>query len=460
MPLLTVHHCRSCCFRRPRKDIRSHSGRMSEKYGPVFRLYFGPQMTVIICGYEAVKEALIDQAEAFSGRGTMESFNQVLQGYGISLSNGEIWKQTRQFTIMTLRDFGMGKRSIEERIQEENQFLVEEFRKTKEIPFDPTYFFSKATANVICSITFGKRFQYDDEEFLNLLKMINESFILISSIWGQLFNMYTSIMKYLPGPHNKIRHCLEGLEKYVLKKAKENQESLDPNNPRDLIDSFLIKIEQEKQESSHFHMKCLAMTVLTIFFGGTETLSTTLRYGFLLLLKYPDIEEKLHEEIDCVMGQEHIPCFEDRNKMPYTNAVLHEIQRISDLLPMNVPHETTQDTQFRGYLIPKGTQVIPLLHSVLRDPTQFSDPYSFNPGHFLDEKGNFKKRDAFMPFSAGKRICLGEGLARMEIFLFFVSILQNFNLKSKIPPKDIDISPAVSNFASFPHFYELSFVPR
>ncbi|XP_030074124.1 cytochrome P450 2A4-like [Microcaecilia unicolor] len=435
--------------------------KMSEKYGPVFSLYIGSEMAVVLSGYEAVKEALIDQAEVFGGRGNMESFNQTVQGFGIAFSHGDIWKQTRQFSIMTLKDFGVGKRGIEERIQEEAQFLLEEIRKTKELPFDPTTFFSQAVSNVICSIVFGNRFDYDDKEFHHLLKMINESFCLIGSRWGQLFDTFTNIMKHLPGPHNRIRRCFAIVEEYIAKKAKQNQETLDLNSPRDFIDSFLIKIQQgEGNSSSHFHMTNLIKTVLVLFSAATETTGTTLRYGFLILLKYPEIQERLHEEIDHVVGRQHSPCLEDRKKMPYTNAVIHEIQRFSDISPLSLPHQVTRDVHFRGYMISKGTRVITLLHSVLRDPTQFSDPDSFNPGHFLDENGGFKKNDAFMPFSAGKRMCPGESLARMELFVFLVSILQNFSLKSNKHPKDIDISPATSNLLSLPRFYEVSFVPR
>ncbi|XP_029475594.1 cytochrome P450 2A6-like isoform X2 [Rhinatrema bivittatum] len=434
---------------------------MSEKYGPVFKLYFGPEMRVVLCGYDVIKEALIDHAEVFSERGKMPTFDQVFHGLGVNFSNGENWLQMRRFSIMTLRDFGMGKRGIEERIQEEAQCLVEVFRKTKGLPFDPTYFFSQATSNVICSIVFGDRFDYKDEEFCGLLQMMNESLFLISTIWGQLYDMFPSIMKLLPGPHNRIGGFLGNIEEYVLKKIKHNQETLDPNNPRDFIDSFLIKMEQEKENSSsYFHMKNLTATVLGIFIAGTETLSTTLRYGMLILLKYPEIEEKIHEEIDCVMSQDHVPCLEDRSKMPYTNAVIHEIQRFSNLLPLTAMHAVAQDTQFRGFTIPKGTQVIPVLQSVLWDPVQFSDPENFNPGHFLDENGGFKKKDAFMPFGTGKRICMGEGLARMETFLFLVSILQHFTLKSTRHPKDIDISPVICNFFTYPRVYELMLIPR
>ncbi|NXL96157.1 CP2K1 protein, partial [Alectura lathami] len=118
-----------------------------------------------------------------------------------------------------------------------------------------------------------------------------------------------------------------------------------------------------------------------------------------------------------------------RVKMPYTDAVVHEIQRFANILPLNLPHETTMDVTLKGYFIPKGTYIIPLLNSVLQDKTQWEKPYSFHPEHFLDSKGNFVKKDAFMPFSAGRRICAGETLAKMELFLFFTSLLQRFTFQ-------------------------------
>ncbi|KAF1611073.1 UNVERIFIED_CONTAM: Cytochrome P450 2G1, partial [Eudyptes pachyrhynchus] len=151
---------------------------------------------------------------------------------------------------------------------------------------------------------------------------------------------------------------------------------------------------------------------------------------------------------------------EDRSRMPYTDAVIHEIQRHSDLIPMNVPHSVTRDTLFRGYLIPKDTEVYPLLSTVLHDPSAYKHPNTFDPTNFLDESGHFQKNEAFVPFSSGKRVCLGEALARMELFLFFTTILQSLRLQPLVPPAQLPTTPLESGFANVPPFYQLRMVAR
>ncbi|XP_076987895.1 cytochrome P450 2A13-like [Tamandua tetradactyla] len=435
--------------------------KLRERYGPVFTVHLGIRRIVVLCGQEAVKEALVDQAEEFSGRGEHATFDWLFKSYGVAFSNGERAKQLRRFSITTLRDFGFGKRGIEERIQEEAGFLLEAFRDTRGAFIDPTFFLSRAVSNVISSIVFGDRFDYEDKEFLSLLRMMLGSFQFTSTSMGQLYEMFYPVMKHLPGPQQQAFKELQGLEDFIAKKVERNQRTLDPNSPRDFIDSFLIRIQQEqKNPNTEFYLRNLVSTTLNIFFAGTETVSTTLRYGFLILMKHPDVEAKVHEEIDRVIGKNRQPKFEDRAKMPYTEAVIHEIQRFGDMLPMSLARRVTKDTKFRDFLIPKGTEVFPMLGSVLRDPKFFSNPRDFNPQHFLDEKGQFKKNDAFVPFSIGKRNCFGEGLARMELFLFLTAIMQNFCFKSPLSPQDIDVSPKHVGFATIPRSYTMSFLPR
>ncbi|XP_072875287.1 cytochrome P450 2C9 [Chlorocebus sabaeus] len=415
---------------------------------------------VVLHGYEAVKEALIDLGEEFSGRGHFPLADRANRGFGIIFSNGKRWKEIRRFSLMTLRNFGMGKRSIEDRVQEEARCLVEELRKTKGSPCDPTFILGCAPCNVICSIVFHKRFDYKDQQFLNLMEKFNENIKIVSSPWIQICNNFPPFIDYFPGAHNKLLKNIAFVKSYILEKVKEHQESMDMNNPRDFIDCFLIKMEKEKHnQQSEFTIENLENTAVDLFGAGTETTSTTLRYALLLLLKHPEVTAKVREEIERVIGRNRSPCMQDRSHMPYTDAVVHEVQRYIDLLPTNLPHAVTCDVKFRNYLIPKGTTILISLTSVLHDNKEFPNPEMFDPRHFLDEGGNFKKSNYFMPFSAGKRICVGEGLARMELFLFLTSILQNFNLKSLVDPKDLDTTPVFNGFASVPPFYQLCFIP-
>ncbi|XP_077636797.1 cytochrome P450 2C21-like isoform X5 [Crocuta crocuta] len=374
-------------------NVSKSISKLAESYGPVFTVYFANKRTVVVYGYEAVKEALIDQSEAFSGRGPFPVLDRAIQGLGVVFSNGEQWKQVRRFTLMVLWNLGMGKKTIEDRIQEEALYLVEALKKTN-------------------------------------------------------------------GTHNVLLKNIAHQCKFIVEKIKEHQESLDFSNPQDFIDYFLIKMEKEKHnEHLEFTMENLIITVLDVISAGTETTSTTLRYGLLLLLKHPEVTAKVQEEIDCVVGRHWSPCMQDRSRMPYTDAVVHEIQRFIDLVPNNLLHAVTKDTKFRGYLIPKGTTILTSLTSVLHDDKEFPNPDQFDPSHFLDESGNFKKSDYFLAFSAGKRACVGEGLARMELFLLLTNILQHFTLKSLVDPKDIDTAPVVNGLGAPPTAYELCFIP-
>ncbi|XP_017536176.3 cytochrome P450 2C9-like isoform X1 [Manis javanica] len=442
-------------------DIKNTSktlSNLSKIYGPVFTLYFGMRPTVVLYGYEAVKEALIDMGEKFSGRGSFPVAEKAGKGLGIIFSNGKEWREIRRFSLMTLRNFGMGKRSIEDRVQEEARCLVEELRKTNASPCDPTFLLGCAPCNVICSTVFQNRFDYKNQKFLNIMEKLNENTQIMSSPWMQLCNCFPVLLDFFPGSHNKVLKNVADFNSFALEKIKEHQASLDINNPRDLIDSFLIKMEQEKH-NHHFSLENLTNTVVDLFGAGTETTSTTLRYALLLLLKHPEITAKVQEEINHVIGGHRSPCMQDRSRMPYMDAVIHEVQRHLNLLPFNLPHAVTCDVKFRNYLIPKGTNILTSLTSVLHDDKEFPNPEVFDPGHFLDKSGNFKKSGYFMPFSAGKRSCVGEGLAHMELFLFLTTILQNFTLKPVVDPKDLDTTPVRSGFASMPPSYQICFIP-
>uniref|UniRef100_A0A3P9PZN7 Cytochrome P450 2F5-like n=1 Tax=Poecilia reticulata TaxID=8081 RepID=A0A3P9PZN7_POERE len=498
----------------------------SKTYGPVMTFKLGWQRVVVLVGYDTVKEALVDQADDFTGRAPLPLLHKVTRGSGnrichyykiiakyawmptfclagIGISNGSRWRQLRRFTLSTLRDFGMGRKGMEEWIQEESKHLRARIRNFKgEVclgrklhlhfssvvlpflppgePFDPTTLLNRTMSNIVCCLVFGQRFRYEDKQFLKLLNVISSLVKFDSSPMGMMYNIFPWAVEQLPGQHHTIFAKITEIRDFVEMKIQEHRQTVDPSSPRDFIDCFLIRAHQEKDNpSTEFHNDNLFGTVMNLFIAGTETTSSTIRYALSVLIKHKNIQvcciekKKMQEEIDSVIGRERCPNMEDRKSLPFSDAVIHEIQRFLDIVPFSLPHYALEDISFRGYTIPEvlysvyillhtvhGTSIVPLLHSVLKDEKQWAAPYSFNPQHFLDQNGNFKKNPAFLPFSAGKRACVGESLARMELFIFIVSLLQDFTFTCPGGPDSINLVPEYSSFANLPRSHKIIATPR
>ncbi|XP_062858194.1 cytochrome P450 2J2-like [Trichomycterus rosablanca] len=400
--------------------------KLAEEYGEVFSLRWGSEKAVFISGYKLVKEALVTQLDNFTERPVVPLFHKVFKGLGVALSNGYLWKNQRKFAITHLRYIGEGKKSLELSIQQESNFLCDAF-KAEQGPFDPQFYLYNAVSNIISALVFGHRFEYHDEKFLNVLRLEAETVILSGSTKAQLYNAFPRLFEYLPGPHQKMFSNYAKILDFLRDELRKHKEDWDPSDPRDFIDNYLVEMEKKKSDpEAGFNLETLLIAMLDMFEAGTETASTTIRWGLLCMMKYPDIQKKVQDEIDRVIGQSRQPSMADKPNMPYTDAVVHEIQRFGNAVPLGFPKMACKDTTLGGYFIPKGTSVTTNLSSVLKDKTMWETPEKFNPGHFLDDQGQFIKKDAFLPFSAGRRACLGEQLARMELFLFFTFLLQRF----------------------------------
>ncbi|XP_061924078.1 vitamin D 25-hydroxylase isoform X2 [Entelurus aequoreus] len=201
----------------------------------------------------------------------------------------------------------------------------------------------------------------------------------------------------------------------------------------------------KKQSEVHGQIFSLDLGgILTVVLNGYDSVRECLyhqsevfadRPSLPLFKKMTKMGERVHREIDSVLANGRAPSLEDKHKMPFVEAVLHEILRFCNIVPLGIFRATTQDAQVNGYTIPKGTMVITNLYSVHFDKKYWTDPGVFSPHRFLDSNGNFVRREAFLPFSLGRRHCVGERLARMEMFLFFTTLLQRFHLQ--FPPGSV-----------------------
>ncbi|XP_069380518.1 cytochrome P450 2K1-like [Paralichthys olivaceus] len=303
-----------------------------------------------------------------------------------------------------------------------------------------------AASNIISSLVFGKRFEYSDPELYPFVDRDRETIYLTGSMSILIYNAFPWL-----GPCLKNWRALMKNREINVKNMRriiaEMKEMLNPEMCRCFIDAFLSRkqnLEESGIKDSHYHDDNLLFSVTNLFAAGTDTTATTLQWSLLLMAKYPHVQDQVQEELSRVIGGRQVRV-EDRKNLPYTDAVVHETQRLANIVPMAIPHKTSRDITFQGYFIKAGTVVFPLLTSVLTDKSEWETPHTFNPSHFLDREGKFIKRDAFMPFSAGRRVCLGESLAKMELFIFFASLLQRFRFTPPpgVTEDELDLTPAV-----------------
>ncbi|KAK9401390.1 cytochrome P450 2J5-like [Crotalus adamanteus] len=232
-------------------------------------------------------------------------------------------------------------------------------------------------------------------------------------------------MKYLPGPHKKALASVDIILAFAKQEIEKHKESHSLHEPQDFIDYYLLRME---------------------------------KWVLLLLTNHPDIQEKIQKEIEDVFGLSGSISYQDKKKLPYTNAVIHEMQRVKYVLLYGIARQSTKDVKMGGYHIPKGTIIIPDLRSVLLDPEQWETPEKFNPNHFLDKDGKFIEREEFLPFGIGVRACVGQQLARIEIFIFLTSLLRAFSFQLPERAKELNEGP-VAKMIMHPHPYKLCAIP-
>ncbi|XP_072278464.1 vitamin D 25-hydroxylase [Pyxicephalus adspersus] len=406
-----------------------YMARLSHSHGEIFSLDLGGISTVVLNGYDAIKECLVRQSDVFADRPSLPLFLKLTKMGGLlNAKYGRGWTEHRKLAVSCCRNFGYGQKSFESKILEESFFFLESVDTYKGKSFDPKHLVTIAVSNISNLILFGERFRYDDNEFLHMIEIFSENIELATSAWVFLYNAFPSIGILPFGKHQQLFRNAAEVYEFLLRIIERFSENRKAHSPRHFIDAYLDEMEKNAANSTTYSMENLIYSVGELIIAGTETTTNVLRWAILFMALYPNIQGQVQKEIDTVVGPNRNPTCEDRPAMPYTEAVLHEILRFCNIAPLGIFHATSRDTVVRGYSIPKGTTVITNLYSVHFDQKYWTDPEIFYPERFLDSSGQFIKKEAFVPFSLGRRQCLGEQLARMELFLFFTSLLRRFHL--------------------------------
>ncbi|GIY73953.1 cytochrome P450 2E1 [Caerostris extrusa] len=181
-----------------------------------------------------------------------------------------------------------------------------------------------------------------------------------------------------------------------------------------------------------FSVENLQGNLFMLFVAGQDSTNASVGWLLLLMAKYPAVQEKVCEEIDQVIGRDGTVYFSDKIKLPYTMATALEMMRWISINPLFPPRYVLDNFEYEGYTIPKGAHIVCNSWAIMHDERYFDDPMAFKPERFLSEDGSkVEKLKGYGPFSFGKRTnCPGEGVAMMTMYLYFVSIMQKFNIRT------------------------------
>lgn len=409
-----------------------------KRFGPVYTYWMGPVPFVMISDYKTLKDTFVKDGDAYAGKFHFKAATQEYRGgeYGVVETTGEMWRDHRRFALHVLRDLGLSKSVMEERVLAEVDAMTALLMEKKGGEVEMQEVFDVCVGSVINQLLFGYRFDEDHiDEFRDLKAMISRQMKEFAHPSVVILFMFPKATKYIPyfsGLWKKLYTYRDAFYAFFDRQIEAHEKAVDYGieHSNDYVEAYLKERRRREADGDYvsFNHIQLQNMCLDLWFAGMETTSNTLSWGALYVLNHPDVQHKMRQEMDREIGSGRLIMMADKNRLPYINAVVNEVQRLANLLPMNLPHETLRDVQIGEWHLPAETGVIAQISTVMYDEKVFPDPYAFNPSRFIDDDGKLKRVDELIPFSIGKRQCLGEGLARMELFLFIANLFNRFEL--------------------------------
>ncbi|CAI4222414.1 unnamed protein product [Auanema sp. JU1783] len=396
-----------------------------KEFGDIFTLWMGPLPTVHIASLELSHELMVKQGNNFAERWSPFLFQFIRNGAGILFSNGDYWQDQRRFTLQTLRNFGVGRNLIEERIMMEFDLRMAELdakiKKNKNHVENAKTLMNLMVGSIINRLLFSVRFtESNQDEFFRLKDEIDNASkrINITDLYMAPWMMNIPVIK---SSYEKFMQPIVNLLEFVQKQVNERKEAVRSgehiivDEGTDYVDAYMKKIENEKDNpSSGFTERSLLINLLDIWIAGQETTTTTLMWGLIFLLNHPEVTEKIRKEIQTTTHSQRALTLKDKNDTPYFNAAINK-------------------TNIGDYVIEPGVPITAELSLIMSNEKDFKNSEKFYPERFLE---NEKLEQNVIPFGIGKRACPGESLARAEIYLLLGNLILKYNFEAvdKVPP--------------------------
>ncbi|XP_021961712.2 farnesoate epoxidase [Folsomia candida] len=428
-------------------------GNLAEKYGEIYSLKMGSKKTVVLTSKEAMQTILSNEAtfaRDFSGMWVDRSFRKNL---GIAFSEGEVWETLRPWTFKTLKDFGFGKSSEMERfIKVASQRLFGSIDDKMGSPktscdLDVQLLYNDPILSIMWQMIVG-RLSPEDEPSIKILSEKGDAFLRTSVFGAGIVNAFPFLRRIFPNAlgynvqMDFFKEC-NTIAQNLFTEMEEKMRKLRMITPINLLEAF---VQNSIKDSKIFNCDNFLLTFQDMLLTSTDTSNTFMEIVILYLITYPDVQEKVYEEILKVSPDGRDLSYSDRIKMPYIQAFFLETHRKGQPLQNLVPRRALSDIEYKDYIIKKDTIIMSDTRLYYENKEDWIDPEVFRPERFLDKAGQVVNAGKIISFSFGKRNCPGELQANIVAFLGITSLLQRYKLsvpKGQQMPR-LDMRPGLT----------------
>lgn len=410
--------------------------KLQEKYGPIFSLRMGTTTTVIVGNYQLAREVLIKKGKEFSGRPQMVSLNLLSdKGKGVAFADaGSSWQLHRKLVFSTFSLF-KDDQKLEKLICQEAKSLCDMMLAHNEESIDLSTPLFLSSVNIICAICFNVSYEKKDPK-LTTIKTFTEG--IVDALGnGNLVDTFPWLMIFPNKALELIKGYVKVRDEILTGIFEECREKFNSESISSLTDILIrAKMNAYNNNSSEgrdpdvFSDKHILTTLGDIFGAGIETTTSVLKWILAFLVHNPEVKKKIQMEIDQYIGFSRTPTLNDRSHLLMLEATIREVLRIRPVAPLLIPHKANVDSSIGEFTIPKDTQVIVNIWALHHDENEWDQPDRFMPERFLDPTRShlITPTPSYLPFGAGPRSCIGEFLARQELFIFIALLLQRFDL--------------------------------
>nr|USH99604.1 cinnamate 4-hydroxylase [Cephalotaxus hainanensis] len=426
----------------------------ARKYGEIFLLKMGQRNLVVVSSPDLAKEVLHTQGVEFGSR-TRNVVFDIFTGKGqdmVFTVYGEHWRKMRR--IMTV-PFFTNKVVQQYRFawEDEIQSAVEDIKKRPESSTTGIVIRRRLQLmmyNIMYKMMFDRRFESEEDPLFLRLKALNGERSRLAQSFDYNYGDFIPILR--PFLRGYLKICKEVKERRIaLFKdyfVEERKKLASINGPVNMNEKVAIDHILEAQDKGEINEDNVLYIVENINVAAIETTLWSMEWGIAEIVNHPEIQQKIRDELDSVLGR-GVPITEpDTIKLPYLQAVIKETMRLHMAIPLLVPHMNLNDAKLGGYDIPAESKILVNAWWLANNPEWWDRPDQFIPERFLEEKLEASGNDfRYLPFGVGRRSCPGIILALPILALAIGRLVQNFELLPPPGQSKVDVAEKGGQFS-------------